>query len=231
MSELAWSFSRINDFRACPYMLWAKSIAPKHLRIPFEQTEAMKAGSEVDDALTARIGSNTALPPKYQCYEPLAQQILVTPGTKLTQCQLALNAAFQPCGYKDWDNAWVRVIYDVAVIDGTYAFLGDWKNGQIRIDKDQLRLFALVAFHTYLELETVDTSYIWLKHGITTDETFTRSQVPELWDGFFPDVDRMQLANRSNNWAKTPSTEACKWCPVNKLGQCEKAAVKFGKSR
>src|SRR3990167_3968341 len=117
-NSLAWSYSRLKTFLACPKQLW-HSIAPRghEDRIEFVQTQAMKDGNEVDEALTARVSKGVALPLKFSHLEPVAATVLASPGTKFTQMRLALNESFEPCGYKDWDNAWVRVIYDVAVID------------------------------------------------------------------------------------------------------------------
>lgn len=230
--HLAWSHSRLDKFRTCPKQLW-HSIAPRGHpdRIEFVQTQAMKDGNEIDDALTKRISADVPLPLEFAAFEPLAQTMLQTPGNKFTQMKLALNASFEPCGYMDWNAAWVRVIYDIAVINGGYAFLGDWKNGQIRVDSNQLRLFAVVGFHYFPEVEVIDTSYIWLKHGITSDDTFERRYLADYWQTFIPDVERMQIAHKTGRFEPTPSKKACKWCDVNKAEKCPVAAVKYGKDQ
>lgn len=228
---LAWSYSRIKQFKTCPRQLW-HSVAPRGHpdRIAYVETQAMRDGKEIDEALTKRIGENVPLPAKYAAFEPMARAVIDTPGSKFTQMQLALDQAFNPCGYMDWDNAWVRAIYDVAVIDKDYAFLGDWKNGQVTVDEDQLRLFAIVGFHTFPEVETIDTSYIWLKHGFTSDKTYERRYLGDLWQTFIPDVERMQVSHQTGQWPTTPSKTGCKWCPANKDKRCKDAAVAYGKS-
>jgi hemolysin-activating ACP:hemolysin acyltransferase len=197
-------------------------------KIEFVQTPAMLAGNEIDDALTKRISQGSPLPDKFAPYEGVAQAVLSAPGTKLTQVKLALDQSFKPCGYMDWDTAWVRSIYDVAVINGEHAWFGDWKNGQIWLDSDQLKLFAAVGFHQFPELQVIDTSYVWLKHGITSDETYRRRELPEIWNDLLPDVERMQVSFRNNHWEPTPSKRSCKWCAVNKVGKCPVPAVPFG---
>jgi len=227
---LAWSFSRLKTYKECPGKLWHTAVAPKGHpdRVEYVETKAMRDGKEIDQALTDRISKGVPLTGKFVPYEGVAQAVLATPGTKLTQVQLALDQAMQPCGYKDWDNAWVRVIYDVIVLNGSYAFMGDWKNGQVWIDEAQLRLFATVGFHQFPEVDRIDTSYIWLKHGIMSDETYLRHELPDMWQTFLPDVERMQVSFKTNHWPKTPSKRACKWCDVNKAGKCPVAAVRYG---
>ena len=228
---LAWSYSRLKTYKACPGQLYHTQVAPRGHpdRVDYVETPEMRAGKEIDQALTDRISKGVPLAGKFVPYEGLAQVMLMTPGSKLTQVQLALDQALRPCGYKDWDNAWVRVIYDIAVINGAYAFLGDWKNGKVWVDEDQLRLFATVGFHQFPEVDRIDTSYIWLQHGITSDETYFRRELPDLWHTFLPDVERMQINYKNQHWPKTPSKKACKWCEVNKAGKCAEAAVKYGR--
>lgn len=228
---LAWSHSRRKTFCDCPKQLYHTQIAKKGHpdRVDFVQTKAMIDGNLVDDALTKRISLGTPLPPQYEPYEPMVQAVMAAPGNKFTQMKLALDQTFTPCGYMDWDNAWVRVIYDIAVIDGEYAFLGDWKNGQIWLDEEQLRLFATVGFHVFPEVQTIDTSYIWLKHGVTSDKSYDRRELPDMWQTFIPTIERMQAAFKTNHWPATPGKQACKWCSVNQAGKCEAAAVPFGR--
>jgi len=187
------------------------------------------AGVEVDNALTARVSKGTPLPAKFAPYEGIAALVCAAPGQKFTQMQLALDQSLKTCGYKDWDHAWVRVIYDAAIINGTHAFVFDWKNGQIWPDDDQLRLFATVGFHTFPELEVIDTSYVWLKHGVTSDKRYTRRELPDLWAIFIPDVERMQSCFKSNHWPAAPARgeKSCAYCAVNKAGKCKEAQGRY----
>jgi hypothetical protein len=228
---LAWSYSRLKQFRECPRQLW-HSVAPKghEDRVEFRQTPAMLAGLEVDDALTARVSKGQELPPKYAIYEPMMQMIIASPGQKFCQMKLALDQSLKPCGYMDWDTAWVRVIYDLAIVHGEHAFIWDWKNGQVWLDEDQLRLFATVGFHQFPEIEVIDTSYIWLKHGVTSDATHRRRELPDLWETFLPDVERMQVAHKTGHWPAAPARgkASCKWCPANQAKRCKEAQGPYG---
>lgn len=226
---LAWSHSRLKMFKECPGKLWHCAVAPKGHpdRVPYVESQAQRDGKEIDLALSQRISKGTPLPAKFAAYEGMIQVVLDSPGTKLAQVEVALDQELRPCGYRDWNSAWVRAVYDVAIINGTYAFLGDWKNGKVWIDESQLRLAATIGFHQYREVEIIDTSFVWLQHGITSDETYTRRDLPDMWQTFLPDVERMQVYHKSNHWPKTPSARACGWCEVNAAGKCPVAATKF----
>lgn len=226
-SFIAWSHSRRKDYLECPKAFYHKNVAKKGHpdKVEFVQTQAMKDGNAIDDALTQRISKGTPLPPQYAPYENMAAAVLAAPGVKYTQLKLALDITFKPCGYSDWDTAWVRAIYDVAVINKTHAFIGDWKNGQIWLDSDQLKLFAATAFHTFPELETVDTAYIWLRHGTTSDAHYTRRELGDLWNELMPAVDSMQASFKANHWPAVPARgkSSCGRCSVNQAGKCPAA--------
>lgn len=231
--HLAWSHSRLSAFRECPKKLYHTQVAKRGHpdRVDQEQSQAMADGLAIDNALTERIAANKPLPPQYQVWEPTAAAVCAAPGVKLTQVRIAFDEALRPCGYTDWDNAWLRVIYDLAIVRDQHGVIWDWKNGKVKADHEQLKLFAATAFMYWPELEKVDTSYVWLSHGITTDKSFSRRELQDIWASFMPDVERMQVANSSGKWAATPSNMACKWCPVNKEGKCSSAAVKHGSVR
>jgi hypothetical protein len=228
---LAWSFSRLNTFDECPKQLFHTQVVKKGSseRADFIQTQPMKDGNEVDDALTMRISRGTPLPEKFTPYEPIAAMVCAAPGVKLTQAKFALDQNLAPCGYSDWDRAFVRVIFDLAIINGDHAYIWDWKNGQIKISELQLKLFAAVGFKQFPELETIDTSFIWLKHGVTTDNLYQRREQPELWAEIMPLVEQIQIAFKTNYWPALPKRgkATCGWCPVNKAGLCASALTTY----
>ena len=229
---IAWSHSRRNDWLECPRMFYHKNVLKKGHpdKIEFRQTPAMLAGLEIDNALTARIANGTPLPSQYAPYEGMTAAVLAASGQKFTQLKVALDQAFKPCGYMDWNNAWVRSVYDLLILDKEHAHIMDWKAGQIWVDDSQLKLFAATAFHTFPETEIIETSYIWLKYGQTSDKTYRRRDLPDLWAELLPDVERMQVAFRNNHWPATPKRgkSSCSRCSVNQAGKCAEAQGPYG---
>jgi hypothetical protein len=88
-----------------------------------------------------------------------------------------------------------------------------------------------VGFLAFPELEVIDTAYIWLAYGRTSDETYTRRELPDLWADLLPDVERMQISYRTNHWPANPKRGkgTCKWCPANQVGKCVEAQGPYGK--
>ena len=225
---LSWSWSRYSAFTTCPRQLWHQ-VAPKgHVdRVEFEPTKQILDGREIDEALSARLGKKVPLPAKFQPYEPMCQLIDAAPGSKHVQMQLALDQTLKPCGYRDWDRAYVRVIYDLSIIDRTHAFLWDFKNGKISTSEGQNCLFSATAFHVLPEVETIDTAYIWLQYGVVSPKTYRRRELPDMWQEFIPTVERMQVAHKNGYWPAEPQkfgkSFACRWCGANKAGKCKDA--------
>ena len=216
-------------FLECPGKLWHCAVAPKGHpdRAEYFESAAMRAGKEIDAALTARISKGTPLPAKYAQHEPMAAMIVAIPGAKLTQVQIALNAALKPVGYFA-DDVWVRVAYDLAILQPPYGFLWDWKNGQLWLDETQNRLYSAVGFHWAQDIDVWDTEYVWLSHDKISPKVYHRRELDELWHTFLPDVERMQVANANQHWPKTPSKRACKFCDANRTGICKEAVVRYG---
>lgn len=236
---ISWSFSRWHSFRECPKQVWHNNVAPKGHpdRIPYVQNQYQKAGEEVDTALTNRIRENTPLPPAHAHLEPIADVLASAPGNKYGQLDLGFTQAFEPCGTRDWDRCWLRVKVDFAVLNGSYAWFVDYKNGKISPDENQLKLYAAAAFMYYPEPEVIDTDYVWLTKGKTTERTYHRREAADLWSIFLPDVERMQVAYQTEHWPATPESKTawggsvCTYCNVNQAGKCPVAAVRYGEHK
>lgn len=228
---IAWSHSRRKTFMECPRQLERTAVLKKHdpLYVPYVEGKDQRDGKEVDEALCNRISKGTPLVPKFQQYEDICQDVLAAPGSKLTQLQLALDQSFKPCGSMEWDRVWVRAVIDLAIINGSHMHNWDWKNGKVWIDEAQLKLSSAIVFHTFPEIETIDTAFVWLRHGIISPAHYKRSDLADMWNDLMPDVERLQAAFKTNHWPPDPKRGAatCKWCPVNRNRQCDEAEAAY----
>ena len=177
------------------------------------QTEATIWGSKVHECLEHRVKDGTPLPEMLAGYEKLVAPIAKHPGEKLVEKQMAINEALQPTGWFA-DDAWCRGIVDVGVLSGTRGLLLDYKTGKRKPELTQLKLFAGLAFATFPNLETVNTGFVWLKHGTIDKKEYTRKEVPMIWQEFVPRVQRMQRAYEEDKFPPKPSGLCAKYCPV-----------------
>lgn len=219
---LAWSHSRVEDYRKCPYMLYHKAVLKD---VPFKQTPQMAEGERIHKALEFKVRDGTPMPAKYSKYEPLAASIANAPGHTLCEYKITLDAGLRSTGWFSPD-AWLRVIIDVMKINGDVGFMGDYKTGQsMKFNEHQLKLFAAAGFIAFPQVNKWTTAYIWTEFNVLDPAVYTRDQFPEIWKELMVTPDEMQRSYVMNHWpAKTG--HHCKWCDVNKAGKCEFASEK-----
>lgn len=214
--SFAWSYSQLTGFETCPRRFYILNVA-KLVREP--QSEELKWGNRVHKGLEERIARNVPLSVDLQAYEPLAAKIMSKQGTKYAERKLAISSAYKPT---EWmaPNVWARAIMDVSVVNGDKMFVGDWKTGNPKPDSAQLKMSAAMAFHHHPDVQTVTTAFVWIKTNEVTAETFTRENIPEIWQEFAPRVERLKIAKAENKFPPRPSGLCRKWCPVGEK-HCE----------
>lgn len=211
-----WSYSSLTSFETCGKRHYHLKVAKDVVETPHEATAW---GSTVHKYMEDRAKDGTPLPVSVAGYEKLVAPIIAKAGEKLIEQQFAINAAMQPTTWMAPD-AWCRGIVDIGVLTGTKALLLDWKTGKRKVDSSQLKLFAGLAFAHYPQVNTVVTGFVWLKEGKVDKNTFTREDVPAIWQEFVPRVRRLERAYEESKFPPKPSGLCRSWCPVpNRL--CE----------
>lgn len=225
--SFAWSYSVLESFETCPWRHYRTKVL-KDVVEP--QSKEMADGNRVHKALELRVAEGRPLPEDLSTHEPLVQKLVASAegGVIEAEQKMALNARFEPVRFFAHD-CWVRGITDVTVTKGANAFIGDYKTGNPKPNSAQLRLTAAMTFHHKPYVQKVSNAFIWLKTGEITRETFTRDQVPAIWQEFAPRVQRLEIAVQKNAdssqdpkavWPKRPSGLCRKWCPLSRA-QCE----------
>lgn len=211
---LPWSYSSLSAFETCPRRFYLTRIA-KVVKEP--QTEATIWGNEVHKALENAVKGVAALPERFKSYGPIVTRIKGFPGQKHAEQKFALTKAFKPTTFFASD-AWFRGVTDLTLIskDKSKAAVLDYKTGKIKTDGDQLKLFAGATFAAHPYIEEVNTAYVWLGGDKVTSATFTKEDVPLIWQEFIPRVQRMEAAQKNNKWVPNPSGLCRQWCPVGK---------------
>lgn len=211
-----WSHSVLNSFETCPRRHYLTKVV-KTVTEP--QTEALLWGNQVHKAFEDRLNGVSALPATLAGYEPILQKLLNRNGKRLVEARWAIDSSFRPIGFRD-RNAWCRAVVDYGIVGTQSAVLVDWKTGSRKPDSDQLKLTAAMAFAQHPYLESVHTTFVWLKEKKLDKDVFTREQKGDLWNEFLPRVARLEHAHATNTWHPKPSGLCGKWCPVTKT-HCE----------
>jgi len=219
MTRLTHSFSSIKMFENCPHRYYHQRVAKT---VVDKGGEASLHGERIHKFLEDRLkGVTMELPPEIQQIEPTVQTIqkLVGNGQLHVELELTLNESLTPTGWWDAD-AWLRSKLDILVIKGSDAYCLDWKTGKRRPDFSQLELFAAQVFAHYPEVETVTSSFIWLKDTALDKETYKRQHLSRLWENVLSRIKRIEQSAETNNWPAKPSG-LCNYCPCKHF--CEYA--------
>src|SRR5690348_6405501 len=156
---LAWSYSAITAYENCPYKFWATKVG----KICSDVNQKNKDGADDHEAFEHYVGRGRRLPEHLVKYQPVLDKLKAAPGDKVVEQQFALDQNYAPCGFKDWNNAWVRAISDYLCINGQVAQMVDYKFGKVHKDPDQNSLVAAVLFQTYPQLQLVKSAYWYVK--------------------------------------------------------------------
>lgn len=219
MTRLSHSYSALKMYENCPKNYF-------HQRIEKSVKDSGNAvtayGERVHKSLELRLGEGTELTRETKAYASLVEAIekLAVGADALTvEEEMTLNESLVPTGWWDGD-AWLRSKIDVLVRKGPDAVMFDWKTGKRRPDFDQLELFAVQVFEHYPHIERVKTTFVWLKEMKMDHETYTRDQLPDLWEKILRKIKRIEGSVEHDNWPAKPSG-LCNWCPCKTF--CEYA--------
>lgn len=224
----AWSYSALTSFETCPRRHYetrvAKTVretegAPLLLGNAAHKVLELRAknGVPIPKIVQVTAADGTTISQTSKGWEEMIQQILsrVNDSTEVvTERQICLDDRFCET---DWfsKTAWVRGVVDLGLIENSKALLLDYKTGKRKPDSDQLKLFSALAMHVWPKLERVVTGFLWLKTGEIDKETYTRADIPDIWNDFLPRVRRIKQAFEKDNWPERPSGLCKNWCPCH----------------
>lgn len=206
----AWSHSALSSFETCP---------KKHYHIKIKKDVSDPPGPDaqwglrVHKALEDRLKKGTPLPPSMAGYESIVRKIEGISGEPLVETQFAITREFKPTGWFDKD-VWCRAVIDAGKVGITNGLLVDWKTGKMKEDSDQLKLSALIGFAHIPTLQSIASSFVWLKDKKMTKDMFSREQIPVLWQEFMPRVTRMEKMIEAGEFPPMPSGLCRRHCPV-----------------
>lgn len=208
------SYSRLSTFEQCPqkfdYLYVTKSVKDSG-------SDATRYGNRVHESLEyyAKTGDPAAITAETKNYIGMVDRIRNSEGDKYYEYQMAIDANCQPCGWMS-DEAYIRSIADVLVVNGDRAFCGDWKTGKVRDNPMQLQLFSCMIMFHFPEVQTVKTSFIWLQHDAFTSATYHRRHLELMWTNLSQRFTAVQDAVDLGVFVAKPSP-LCGWCAAKEI--------------
>jgi len=214
VSIAPWSFSKAKAFETCPKQFYHEKILKQY---PFEETEAMRYGTEFHKACENYIGSSTALPPQFEFIRATLDALNKKRGVKICEKKLGLTADLKPCDFFN-DRVWFRGIADLIIVDvlAEIAWVIDYKTGKSAryADKGQLELMALTIFKHYPEVKKVKAGLLFVVANKLIKEEYEISSEPNLWEKWLGVYGRMEKAFDTDVWNPRPSGLCKRHCKV-----------------
>lgn len=208
---LAHSYSAIDMYKKCPKQYYHLRIAKTHKSQPNEYSVY---GERAHKSLENRLLKDQPLPEHLKPQDKLITMIQnrAVGHTLYGEQQLALTVDLHPT---EWfaKDVWMRAILDVAVIGQKNAWVGDWKTGKVKDSPLQLMLFALFVFEHHPTVESVNTTFLWLKSDSVTSATYQRGEKAALWSEVCEEIEQIEASVKHDNWPAKPSG-LCRYCAV-----------------
>ena len=208
---IQWSFSSLKDYINCPKQYYHTKVAKDFVK---KTTEQMLYGTEVHKACEDYVRDGTSLAKNYERFKSQLDALREIEGTKYCEHEMALTKDREPCAF-DSDTRWVRGIVDLLIVNGSYAFIVDYKTGSNRYpDPKQLKLMALMTYAHFPEVQHIKAGLLFVMHNTFVTEEYERKDSEKLWQNFLPNLDQLALSYENNMWFAKPGP-LCGWCPVS----------------
>ena len=216
-TPLPWSHSSLQGFHTCPRQYEEIKVLRNYQD---KKNDASLWGDEFHKQAEAYIGARVAgqectLPASMAKYLDYLEKFVVRPGVTLVEQQYGLDKNLRPCEFLG-DDVWMRGVIDVLNINGAHASVDDHKTGKRKNDPQQLVIFALLTFYHHPQVNTCVTKYHWIQEGgLTTDATYHRHQILDLWAQLMPKLRDYRNAFHRGVFPARPSGLCKKHCAVD----------------
>lgn len=229
---IAWSFSRLETFRQCPYKYYrihmCKGTADEVDPYNGPKPEAMLYGDRLHKAMENAIMYGAEIPPEFQGDMRDKMQAKINEvrsylgGDARIVCedQSAITVGLKSTGWFSKD-AWARAVADVFIrMWGNKRAIGeagirliDWKSGKVKDGTSQAAAMALVYFMKYPEVCKIRVDIEYLKFNETQTIEFKREALPSILAPILETTKAIKQCDESGDWEPKESG-LCGWCPV-----------------
>lgn len=207
----SWSFSSIKEFGNCPKKYYHLKVLKEY---PMEETEAILYGNRFHKAAEEYIRDGVELEKEFEMFRAALDKLKALPGDKYCELKFALNEDLEPCDFKSRD-AWWRGIADLLIIDGSRAFVIDYKTGSAKYaDTGQLELMAMAVFKHHPEVTEVKAGLFFVIGKAFPKEKYYHTDQDMLWVKWLKEYGQLRKAYETNVWNPKTSGLCRKHCPV-----------------
>jgi RecB family exonuclease len=207
----AWSYSAIKTFDQCPKKYFHLKVVKD---VKDEPGEAADYGTAVHEAAELFITNGTPIPEKFAFMRPIVEPLAKKQGTKYAEIKIGVSKALEPRGFFDKD-VWYRGIADLLIVNGSKAWLVDYKTGKNAkyADMKQLDLLAGAVFIHFPKVETINSALLYVVSQEMPRKTHQRENLATYMSVFDSQLESLSDAMNNGVW-NAKSSALCGWCPV-----------------
>lgn len=211
MKPIPVAFSLLERFVNCPKQFHDVKVSHEFEDPP---NESSLWGDRVHTGFKEYLqsGGTITLPDELATYKGYLDNILRQPGQMYVEEKMAVDTSLNPCDFFRKD-CFLRGVVDVMHIKGDRASALDHKTGK-RKTSYQMKMMALLIFLIHKQVNTCRVAFMWLKTGEPDSDTFTRDDIPKLWEAIIDDIKQYKQAFERDIWQPRQSGLCHGWCPV-----------------
>jgi|TARA_R110000787_G_scaffold113004_4_gene221995 hypothetical protein len=211
MADFTWSYSSLKQYQNCPRQYHEIRVLKNYT---VKENQAMIYGKEVHTALEEYVRDGKPLVKNYQRFKPVVDSLINIEGEKLCEYEMALTYNKEPCDFHD-ENRWVRGIADLVIVDGTQAYVVDYKTGSNKYpDPKQLKLMSIMLFTHMPEVVKIKAGLLFVMKNSFLTEEYHRNDMDKLWKSFERPLTRLETSYDYDQWTPNP-TPLCGWCSID----------------
>lgn len=222
------SYSRLQDFEACPYRAWLKYSAkiPEPSPPPGKETP-LDRGTRIHNDAELYVKGEKPITEELMSFEEELHSLHViyrtAPDKIFLEEMWCYDSDYNPVEWNDWDNIWLRIKQDAVILKEDTVITVDYKSGKKKGSEikhnDQLRLASVGAYFRFPETyETFTLENWYVDQDDLVSVTMTREEIAGLVEGY---TKRLLAMTNAVQFEPRPSTVTCRWCPY-KTGKINK---------
>ncbi len=212
--SITWSYSSIKTFDQCPKKYYHLKIAKD---VKDGDTTATIYGKEVHKAAEDFIKDGTPIPAKFSFIQPVVDSLNKIKGEKYCELQLGVAQRDGKIVTSDFfaKDVWWRGIADLVIIDGTTAYLVDYKTSKNAkyADTKQLDLLAGALFLKFPQVQLIKSALIFVVSNEMVKKKHESMFKTAYLNTMRPEIARLEAAMKNNVWNPNAGP-LCKFCPV-----------------
>jgi hypothetical protein len=210
----AWSFSSIKVFDTCPKKYESEKITKE---VGYQETEATLYGTQLHLAAEEYIRDSKDIDPRFKFIKPYLDKLNDIPGEKLCELKLGVKkngtGRLEYCDFFD-PSVWFRGVADLVILDGSKAWIIDYKSGKSAkyADIKQLALMAAALFLKHPEIKKIKTSLLFVVSKEFIKQDFEVEKGLDIFATYHDLLTQREKAYNTGVFNAKPNGLCRQWC-------------------